>query len=77
MYLSYTTMVLKLVLFFEWGKKQNGFHYHIYYKGCLKHYLTEEEAEAAKSKIEILVEQLYLLFFTCDIAKSSFVFHFK
>ena len=60
MYHSYTTMVLKLASFLDWGEKQNGSHYHTYCKGCLKHYLTEEEAEAAESRIEILAEQLYL-----------------
>ena len=60
MYLSYTTMVLKLASFFERGEKQNGSHYHTYCKGCLKHYLAEEEAEAAESGIEIPAEQLYL-----------------
>ena len=53
-------MVLKLASFFERREKQNGSHYHTYCKGCLKHYLVEEEAEAAESGIEIPAEQLYL-----------------
>ena len=60
MYHSYTTMVLKLASFFERREKQNGSHYHTYCKGCLKHYLVEEEAEAAESGIEIPAEQLDL-----------------
>ena len=46
MYLSYTTMVLKLALFFEQGEKKNGFHYYTYCNDCLKYYLAKKEAEA-------------------------------
>ena len=53
-------MVLKLASFVEQGEKQNGSHYHTYCKGCLKHYLAKEEAEAAESGLQILAEQLYL-----------------
>ena len=53
-------MVSELSQHFHRGEKQNPSHYHTYCKGCVTHYLMEEEADADESGIWVLADQKYL-----------------
>ena len=54
------TMVSELSQHFHREEKQNLSHYHTYFKGCVNHYLMEEEADTDKSGIWVPADQKYL-----------------